>query len=332
MISGTPRTRSGQPAYRRLVPGWGRISLRSAALVIVTLAFALAVVTLPIWRSIAAPTLGDGAREAPWLVFAYLALATATLASSWLDSGRKSAHLAPLVICIALSPWIREALAFSARGVQPLFLLPILAGGFGGPAHGVACGAFAGFASGMLTDVPMVNISDQVTVLMLLGAVAGLTYRLGSRLQGLLLCVVALAGGVVAGWLLNIRGWAAAGVSGTSASPTSFIAGLGWREQVDRLARYTIETSLGVDLMRGVSTTLFVLFLGLPLIAAFRHTWAFTAHPLDPARSRALPDSAFAQHVLDRRRRIRRMWPEQGVDHDAGIVVPAERGGPSAGS
>lgn len=201
-----------------------------------------------------------------WVLAALLGLLLMLGWALWLGAGRRLQTLAPLALLVLAAVFLRVAVNPSAAGIEFALVAPLLTGmAFGGPA-GVLAGALAAAASALVTDTVAAPLPGQMLVWALWGLVGGLLRRLPTPVAWLTGTVVCLPMGVVSGVLLNLTGWATAEGVTTGA----FIPGLGPLPGLLALWAYSVDTSLGWDISRGISTAISLALLGLPVLGSLR--------------------------------------------------------------
>ncbi len=243
--------------------GW-RSTLTIAVLALLGLAW----IGWPVWDSLTHPSREQLRAEAPWVLGALVCGLALLAATIWRDAGRRHDVLAPVAGLVLANCVLRAVLSPSSSGVELVHVLPLLAGVALGAPAGFLTGAASGLVSTVLVAVPAETLPSQAVVWGLVGLSGGLLVRLRPTAAWLAALPVALAAGVGSGVLLNLMGWA----QETGSSTSHFHPGLPPSQVLERLWAYTLDTSIALDLTRGVTTAVVLLLVGRPLIVALRPT------------------------------------------------------------
>lgn len=262
------------------------VSLTVAGLVLLWLSW-------PVWGSLSAPGRDAVAAETPALLFGLLGLVAVSSWSVWLDSGRRTQALAPIVLLTVLATGVRVLWSPGTSGVEPVFAVPLLAGvAFGGPA-GFLTGTLSSMVSAAALGLVSTPLIGQTLVWGLWGLSGGLLHRTRTGTAWLLASLACLPLGVGSGVLLNLIGW----TGETGAEVGAFLPGLPWDRSLARLWDYSLATSLAHDSTRAVTNAVTVLLLGLPLLRGLRTAWGFA-----PGPSSAAPESPRVRPEAEARR------------------------------
>jgi len=222
----------------------------------------------------------DG-QSAPWLVVVLLPLVLAAALAAVARDRPDPRSLALLGVLAALTAALR-LLGTGIGGVEPMFMLLVLAGAALGPSLGFTLGALAMLVSALLTAGVGPWLPFQAFAAAWVGAGAGLVgravLRVGRGRPGRRAVVVLAAYGVVAayayGLATNLWFWPFA-LGG--ATQLSYVPGAGLAENVPRFLAYSLATStLSVDTVRAVVTAAGVLALGRPVLGALARAWTRT--------------------------------------------------------
>jgi energy-coupling factor transport system substrate-specific component len=256
---------TGRPLTGRLhdVPAL-RLRPRSAAAVLMTSAVGLVGFVWPLFVD---PGAGLGHdRDAPWLFVLLLPLLLAVVLTEVADGGMDAKAVALLGVLAAVGAALRP-LSGGATGAELIFFLLLLAGRVLGPAFGFVLGATTLFASALLTAGVGPWLPFQMLGAAWVGMCAGLLPRAAGRAELLLLAGYGLVSGLLYGVLLNMSFWPFATYLDSS---LSFVPGAGLRDNLGRFLAFDLATSLGWDLVRGVTNAVLVLALGRPVLLALR--------------------------------------------------------------
>ena len=217
------------------------------------------------WPLLARPAAGIGHdADAPWLFAALLPLLLLVLLAELSGGGVDAKAVAMLGVLAAVGAALRP-LGAGVTGFQPMFLLVVLGGRALGPGFGFVLGAVTMFSSALLTGGVGPWLPFQMLGAAWMGFCAGLLPRAAGRREVWLLAVYAGVSGVLYGFLLNLWFWPFQ--TGLSSS-LSFHAGQPVGDNLVRFLGFSLATSVGWDLVRGIGNAVLVLVLGGPLLRA----------------------------------------------------------------
>ncbi|MDQ1602968.1 MAG: energy-coupling factor transport system substrate-specific component [Actinomycetota bacterium] len=249
-------TRSGQSA----------LHLRTRSLLAVVLCSAVGLAAF-LWPLFVDPGAGLGHdRDAPWVFVLLLPLLLAVVLAEIAEGGMDAKAVALLGVLSAVGAVLRP-LSGGATGAELIFFLLILAGRVLGPAFGFVLGATTLFASALLTAGVGPWLPFQMLGAAWVGMFAGLLPPAKGRPELVLLAAYGLVSGVAYGVLLNMSFWPFATYLGSS---LSYVPGDSVADNLGRFAAFDLATSLGWDLVRGVTNVVLVLALGRPVLLALR--------------------------------------------------------------
>ena len=204
--------------------------------------------------------------DAPWLFAALLPLLILVLLAELTSGGVDAKAVAMLGVLAALGTALRPFGA-GITGFQPMFALLVIGGRALGPGFGFVLGATTMFSSALLTGGIGPWLPFQMIAAAWTGLGAGLLPRATGRREILLLSAYAGASGVAYGFLMNLWFWPFQ--TGT-ASSLAFVAGAPLGENLTRFLAFSVATSLGYDLVRGIGNALLVVLFGGPALRALR--------------------------------------------------------------
>jgi len=212
------------------------------------------------------PLAGDAL--APFVVGGLLAVVVALVLAELSDGGMDARSVAMLGLLAGLGIGLR-ALGPATAGIEPTFVLVILAARVFGPGFGFTFGSMLIAASAVLTAGVGPWLPFQMLATAWLGLAVGLLPRAGAggRGEARFLALVSIPLAIVYGAVLDLSFWP---LSTVLAPGVSYVAG---DSPVANLGRYTVfylTTSLGWDLARGVFSVLILLLTGRPLLATLR--------------------------------------------------------------
>ena len=272
---------------------------------------------MPVIDSMHAGTRDQVSTESQAMVV-YLAAGLVLLAvCRWVDDGRRIWRVGLLVCLVVSNALVRVIMSPRVFGVEPVFVLPLLVGVSAGASAGFFVGAGSCLLSSMLVDTVAAPLPGQMLAWGLTGLIGALLVRVPTKLAWLLSWPLAVLCGPVLGVMLNLIGWPTEGAS-TVGQTTSdaFIPGLPAMITIQRLIRYSVRTSLGIDLTRGVCTLVGVVLVGLPAISALRTAWGRPDRRADEApTARGTPINPAA---VERRQQSRTRTMEWSKDQKEG--------------
>jgi energy-coupling factor transport system substrate-specific component len=219
------------------------------------------------WPLLAHPGSGVGHdADAPWLFAALLPLLILVLLAELTSGGVDAKAVAMLGVLAALGTALRPFGA-GVTGFQPMFALLVVGGRALGPGFGFVLGATTMFSSALLTGGIGPWLPFQMIAAAWTGLGAGLLPPASGRREIALLSLYAGASGVAYGFLMNLWFWPFQ--TGTVSS-LSFVPGAPVNENLARFLAFSVATSLGYDLVRGVGNALLVVLFGGPALRALR--------------------------------------------------------------
>ncbi len=209
------------------------------------------------------------AHDAPWIFLLVLPLLLLVVAAEIADGGMDAKAVALLGILSGISALLRP-LTGGLTGVQLMFFLLIPAGRVFGPGFGFVLGNVAMFTSAVLTGGGGPWLPFQMLAAGWVGLGAGLLPRARGRAELVLLAAYGMVAGIAYGFVLNLWFWPF-GTSNTGASAAvTFVPDAPLAENLRRWLAFSLSTSLGFDIPRGVATAVAILVIGRPVLLALR--------------------------------------------------------------
>lgn len=228
---------------------------------------------MPVIDSMHAGTRDQVSTESQAMIV-YLAAGLVLLAvCRWVDDGRRIWRVGLLVCLVVSNALVRVIMSPRVFGVEPVFVLPLLVGVSAGASAGFFVGAGSCLLSSMLVDTVAAPLPGQMLAWGLTGLIGALLVRVPTKPAWLLSWPLAVLCGPVLGVMLNLIGWPTEGASTVGQTTSDVVPGLPGTITIQRLIRYSVRTSLGIDLTRGVCTLAGVVLVGLPAISALRTAW-----------------------------------------------------------
>ncbi len=210
--------------------------------------------------------------DAPWLFVALLPMVLTVVLAGVNERGIDARAVAMLGILAAMGAALRP-LGAGAAGIEPVFLLLVPAARVFGRGFGFVLGAVTLLASALLTGGVGPWLPFQMLGAAWLGLGAGCLPRAGGRAEIALLAGYALVAGIGYGILLDLTVWPflTATPDGAAAAPgLSFVAGAPLADNVPAFARFAVATSLGWDLVRGLTLAALTVLSGRAVLVALR--------------------------------------------------------------
>lgn len=239
----------------------------TAALVLVSAVAAAAY----LWPFLASPTVArDHTTDAPWLLAALLGLLSLSLLAEQAAGRLDATAVAMIGLLSALGGGLR-VLSAGTTGVEPMFLVVVLAGRVVGPRLAFLTGASCLLTGAFLTGGvgPWVPFQMIGTGWVALGA--ALLPGLRGRAEIVLLAAYGLVAGLAYGLLLNLWFWPFLGDSAPVGA--GFVPGADAATNLRHYGTFYLATSLGWDLPRSLVTAGLALAVGRPILSTLRRGW-----------------------------------------------------------
>lgn len=204
--------------------------------------------------------------DAPWLFVVLLPLMLLVVLADLADGGMDAKAVALLGVLAAVGAGLR-VLSTGTAGMEPVFVLLVLAGYALGPGFGFALGMLALLAGALITGGVGPWLPFQMLGAGWVGLGAGLLPRSRGWVELGLVAVYGAITGLLYGLLLNMWFWPFATYLESS---ISFVPGDPIGDNLTRFLLFHLATSLGWDLPRAVLTATLCLVAGRPILAALR--------------------------------------------------------------
>jgi energy-coupling factor transport system substrate-specific component len=183
-----------------------------------------------------------------------------------MQGGIDSRSLALLGVMAAVVAAVRP-IGGQLAGLEPVWSIIIIGGRALGASFGFVLGAIGILGSAVLTGGVGPWLPFQMLIAAWVGAGAGLLPKLTGKKEIILLSLYGLLVGFAAGLMLNLWFWPFAN---GLLPEIAFLPGIPFSEQILRWIRFSLLTSFGFDLPRGIFTASLLLFLAQPLLKAMR--------------------------------------------------------------
>jgi energy-coupling factor transport system substrate-specific component len=204
--------------------------------------------------------------DAPLIFAMIIPLLLIVVLAQLSDGGMDSKSVALLGVLAAVIAALRP-LGAGLGGIEPIWVILILAGRALGPGFGFVLGALSLFVSALFTGGVGPWLPFQMLAAAWVGLGAGLLPRASGRKEILILCGYAIGATVAFGFVLNLWFWP---FSLNLPEQIAFVPGAGLSENLIAWMRFNIATSLGFDLPRALLTTLLIVIAGRPILFLLR--------------------------------------------------------------
>jgi energy-coupling factor transport system substrate-specific component len=204
--------------------------------------------------------------DAPLIFAVIIPLLLIVVLAQLSDGGMDSKSVALLGVLAAVIAALRP-LGAGLGGIEPIWVILILAGRALGPGFGFVLGALSLFVSALFTGGVGPWLPFQMLAAAWVGLGAGLLPRASGRKEILLLCGYAIGATIAFGFVLNLWFWP---FSLNLPEQIAFVPGAGLSENLIAWMRFNIATSLGFDLPRALLTTLLIVIAGRPILFLLR--------------------------------------------------------------
>jgi energy-coupling factor transport system substrate-specific component len=225
------------------------------------------------WPFLAEPgsTAVAHASDAPWIFAAVVPLVLLVVLAQVADGGMDAKAIAILGVLAAVICILRP-LGAGTAGLEPIWFVIILGGRALGPGFGFSLGALSLAASALITGGVGPWLPFQMIAAAWVGLGAGLLPRATGRREIGMLATYGLIASMAYGLLMNLWFWPfLGGLEATAYSPAiMFDPGAPVTENLARWLAFSLVTSLGWDIPRGILTAVMILVVGRPVLIALR--------------------------------------------------------------
>jgi energy-coupling factor transport system substrate-specific component len=204
--------------------------------------------------------------EAPLILGLLLPAVLAVVLFEIAEGGLDPKAVAMLGVLSAIGAALRP-LGAGTAGIETVFFLLVLGGRVFGAGFGYVLGATTLFGSALVTGGIGPWLPYQMLGAALVGLGAGLLPPARGRAEILLLTGYGLVAGLGYGFLLNLSFWPFGLGGGTG---LSFVAGAPVGQNLHRFLVFSLTTSLGWDLVRGLTNAVLILITGPAVLATLR--------------------------------------------------------------
>ena len=203
---------------------------------------------------------------APLILGSLLPVVLAVVLFEISEGGLDPKAVAMLGVLAAIGAAIRP-LGAGTAGIETVFFLLILGGRVFGAGFGFVLGATTLFGSALFTGGVGPWLPYQMIGAAIVGLLAGLLPPLRGRLELAMLAAYGLVAGLLYGILMNLSFWP---YSLGRSTGISFVAGDAITENLHRFLVFEFTTSLGWDLVRGITNVVLILVTGPAILGTLR--------------------------------------------------------------
>lgn len=207
--------------------------------------------------------------DAPWIFAAVVPLVLLVVLAQVADGGMDAKAIAILGVLSAVVCILRP-LGAGTAGLEPIWFIIILGGRALGPGFGFALGSLSLAASALITGGVGPWLPFQMIAAAWVGLGAGLLPALRGRAEIGMLAAYGLVASMAYGLVMNLWFWPfLGGLEATAYSPAIlFDPGAPVSDNLARWLAFSLVTSLGWDIPRGVLTAVLIVIAGRPVLTA----------------------------------------------------------------
>lgn len=207
--------------------------------------------------------------DAPWIFAAVVPLVLLVVLAQVADGGMDAKAIAILGVLSAVVCILRP-LGAGTAGLEPIWFIIILGGRALGPGFGFALGSLSLAASALITGGVGPWLPFQMIAAAWVGLGAGLLPALRGRAEIGMLAAYGLVASMAYGLVMNLWFWPfLGGLEATAYSPAIlFDPGAPVSDNLARWLAFSLVTSLGWDVPRGVLTAVLIVIAGRPVLTA----------------------------------------------------------------
>lgn len=208
----------------------------------------------------------SGSTVAPLIMGAVLPVVLGVVLFEISEGGLDPKAVAMLGVLSAIGAAIRP-LGAGTAGIEVVFFLMILGGRVFGAGFGFVLGATTLFGSALITGGVGPWLPYQMIGSAIVGLGAGLLPAARGKVEILLLAGYGAVSGVLYGMLMNLSFWP---FSLGYETGLSFVPGDSTGENLHRFVVFALSTSLGWDLVRGLTNVVLIVLTGPAILATLR--------------------------------------------------------------
>ena len=209
--------------------------------------------------------------DAPWIFAAIVPLVLLVVLAQVADGGMDAKAIAILGVLAAVICILRP-LGAGTAGLEPIWFIIILGGRALGPGFGFALGSLSLVASALITGGVGPWLPFQMIAAAWVGLGAGLLPPMRGRREITMLATYGLIASMGYGLVMNLWFWPfLGGLEATAYAPAiMFDPGAPVSDNLGRWLAFSLVTSLGWDIPRGILTAALIIVIGRPVLVALR--------------------------------------------------------------
>ena len=213
------------------------------------------------------------ASDAPWVFAAVIPLVLLVVLAQIAEGGMDAKSIAILGVLAAVVTALRP-LGAGTAGLEPIWIVIVLGGRALGPGFGFALGSLSLASSALITGGVGPWLPFQMIAAAWVGLGAGLLPPLRGRPEVAMLAAYGMVASMAYGLVMNLWFWPfLSGMESASyAEGILFDPGAPVSDNLARWLAFSLVTSLGWDIPRGVLTAVLILLVGRPVLTALRRT------------------------------------------------------------
>ena len=211
------------------------------------------------------------ASDAPWIFAATIPLVLLVVLAQVAEGGMDAKSVAILGVLAAVVAALRP-LGAGTAGLEPIWFVIVLGGRALGPGFGFALGSLSLGASALLTGGVGPWLPFQMIAAAWVGCAAGLLPPLRGKAEIAMLAAYGLVASMAYGLVMNLWFWPFMGgaEAASYADGILFVPGAPASENLARWLAFSLVTSLGWDIPRGILTAVLIIVIGRPVLTALR--------------------------------------------------------------
>ncbi len=213
------------------------------------------------------------ASDAPWIFAAVIPLVLLVVLAQIADGGMDAKSIAILGVLAAVVTALRP-LGAGTAGLEPIWFVIVLGGRALGPGFGFALGSLSLASSALITGGVGPWLPFQMIAAAWVGCVAGLLPPMRGKAEIAMLAAYGMVASMAYGLVMNLWFWPfLSGMEATAyADGIMFDPGAPVSDNLARWLAFTLVTSLGWDIPRGILTAVLIVLVGRPVLNALRRT------------------------------------------------------------
>ncbi len=213
------------------------------------------------------------ASDAPWIFAAVIPLVLLVVLAQIAEGGMDAKSIAILGVLAAVVTALRP-LGAGTAGLEPIWFVIVLGGRALGPGFGFALGSLSLASSALITGGVGPWLPFQMIAAAWVGCVAGLLPPMRGKAEIAMLAAYGMVASMAYGLVMNLWFWPfLSGMEATAyADGIMFDPGAPVSDNLARWLAFTLVTSLGWDIPRGIVTAVLIVLVGRPVLNALRRT------------------------------------------------------------